>query len=78
MLYLGCSTLKSIILPSSATSISSNLMYNGCRMLTNVTITANADSAIIGSSSFQGITSIAYVSIATGITTIGDASFQGK
>ncbi len=70
--FVSCTKLTSIILPSTLTTIGSNAFYN-CSSLTSVTIPSSVKT--IGSSAFAS-TGLREVSL-NGVVTIGNSAFYG-
>ena len=71
--FLGCSSLTSVIIPDSITSIGS-LAFSGCTSLTSVTIPDSVTS--IGVQAFYYCTSLTSVIIPDGVTSIGESAFN--
>ena len=87
----GCTSLKSLVIPDSVMSISSDV-FRDCTSLTSVTCSASAVYAIpkaslktvvitsgyaIGPSEFSGCTSLTSITIPDSITSIGYYAFSG-
>ena len=73
-LFYDCRNLKSIILPSSVTSIGESA-FEGCSSLTSIVIPESVTS--IGGSAFEGCSSLTSIVIPESVTFIGIAAFQG-
>ena len=71
--FYGCSSLKSVSIPSSVNSIGAGA-FNGCTSLTSVNIPNSVTS--IGSATFASCSSLKSVHIPSSVTSIGNYAFQ--
>ena len=72
--FSGCSSLASVVIPSSVTSIGYDA-FEGCSSLASVVIPSSVTS--IGSNAFSGCSSLASVVIPSSVTSIGKYAFSG-
>ena len=72
--FYNCSSLTSIIIPSSVTSIGS-YAFAGCSTLTTVTFGENSQLESIGSYAFQNCSNLTSITIPESVTSIGDYAF---
>ena len=72
--FADCSSLTSIIIPSSVTRID-NYTFWGCTGLTSITIPNSVTS--IGYQAFQGCSGLTSITIPNSVTSIADTSFSG-
>ncbi len=72
--FRGCTSLTSIIIPSSFTSIGDSA-FEGCSSLTSITIPRSVTS--IGNYAFEGCSSLTSITIPRSVTSIGDSAFEG-
>ncbi|MBQ8133993.1 MAG: leucine-rich repeat protein [Clostridia bacterium] len=76
-MFLGCTSLKSITIPSGWKEIPSG-MFEGCTSLKSVTIPNTVTSmGKWDSSAFEGCTSLTSVTIPNSVTSMGDECFKG-
>ena len=73
-LFYDCHNLKSIILPSSVTSIRSSA-FSGCSSLTSIVISGSVTS--IGYRTFLGCSSLTSIDLPESVTSIGESAFEG-
>ena len=71
--FYGCSSLTSVIMPSSVTTIE-NSAFEGCRSLTSINIPSSVTS--IGGSAFYNCNSLTSITIPSSVTTIGESAFE--
>ena len=71
--FSGCSSLTSLILPSSVTSIG-KYAFSGCSSLTSLILPSSVTS--IGESAFSGCSSLTSLTIPSSITEIGNDAFE--
>ena len=72
--FYDCSRLKSVVIPSSVTSIGERAFY-GCSKLTSVEIPSSVTS--IGEYAFCGCSKLTSVEIPSSVTSIGSYAFYG-
>ncbi|MCQ2197525.1 MAG: leucine-rich repeat domain-containing protein, partial [Bacteroidaceae bacterium] len=71
--FYNCSSLSSVVIPSSVTSIGSDA-FRGCSSLSSVTIKEGVTS--IGDYAFYNCSSLSSVVIPSSVTSIGSSAFQ--
>ena len=72
--FEGCTSLRSITIPSSVTSIGWDT-FSGCTSLTSVTFGENSQLTSIGSSAFYDCSSLTSITIPSSVTSIGSSAF---
>ena len=72
--FCGCSSLTSVIIPSSVTEIEKYAFW-GCSSLINVNISSSVKE--IGEDAFENCSSLTSVNIPSSVTSIGMYAFQG-
>lgn len=72
--FAGCTTLKSITIPSSITSIGDEI-FKGCTALTDVSLPTSITE--ISRNAFANCTSLQSITIPSSVTTIWDGAFSG-
>lgn len=72
--FYGCSSLASVVIPSSVTSIGDGT-FDNCTGLVSVDIPSSVTS--IGSDAFKGCSSLAYADIPHSVTSMGRYAFWG-
>ena len=70
----GCSSLESIVIPTSVTSIG-DIAFGGCSSLASIGIPSSVTS--IGSSAFSDCSSLASIVIPSSVTSINNGTFDG-
>ncbi len=71
--FANCSSLQSVVIPSSITSIEG--VFFNCSSLTSITIPDSVTS--IGAAAFSGCSSLTSITIPDSVTSIGAAAFSG-
>ncbi len=73
-MFMGCSSLSSVSIPSSVTEIGTDA-FSGCTALSSVTLPSGVTK--IGSDAFSGCTTLTSISIPSSVTEIGGGAFSG-